>query len=247
MTQNTGTGLAPAGDDGLASRLAPLTAALLEARTVGEVLDRVCETAAAVIPGADVVSVTLRTPDGRFHTPTSTDEVAVALDLLQYETGEGPCVNAARDGGPGHVHCADLALGEHWPVFGPAAAAAGFRAVLASALVVGATLSGHQGALNVYTRGLVELSQAQDLALILAAQASLALASVTTAERALLRETQLRAAIDSRDLIGQAKGILMQRRGITAEEAFTVLREASQRLNVKLTEVATRVAAGGPG
>ncbi|WP_156753651.1 ANTAR domain-containing protein [Actinokineospora pegani] len=245
MTQNTGTGLAQAGDDGLASRLAPLTAALLEARTVGEVLDRVCETTAVVIPGADVVSVTLRAPDGRFHTPTGTDEVAIALDLLQYEAGEGPCVNAARDGGPGHVHCADLALGEHWPVFGPAAAAAGFRAVLATALVVGGALSGYQGALNVYTRGVVDSRQACDIALILAAQASLALASVVTAEHTLLRETQLRAAIDSRDLIGQAKGILMQRRGITADEAFTVLREASQRMNVKLAEVAARLTGGG--
>jgi AmiR/NasT family two-component response regulator len=78
----------------------------------------------------------------------------------------------------------------------------------------------------------------RDVAVLLATHASLALAgtyAVTTAE---LREEQLQKAIDSRDVIGQAKGILMARRGITSDEAFDILRKTSQELNVKLVDLA---------
>jgi AmiR/NasT family two-component response regulator len=57
-----------------------------------------------------------------------------------------------------------------------------------------------------------------------------------------LRETQLRKALETRDVIGQAKGILMQRRGITAEEAFDLLRRTSQDLNIRLAELASTLA-----
>ncbi len=74
--------------------------------------------------------------------------------------------------------------------------------------------------------------------MILAAHASTALAGTVVATTAELETTQLRQALQSRDVIGQAKGILMERRGISADEAFDVLRRASQSLNIKLTTVA---------
>jgi AmiR/NasT family two-component response regulator len=73
---------------------------------------------------------------------------------------------------------------------------------------------------------------------ILAAHASTALAGTVAATAAELETAQLRQALQSRDVIGQAKGILMERRGISADEAFDVLRRASQSLNIKLTTVA---------
>jgi AmiR/NasT family two-component response regulator len=71
---------------------------------------------------------------------------------------------------------------------------------------------------------------------------STSLAYVTATEAAELRQTQFRVALDSRDVIGQAKGILMERRGLPADQAFDVLRRASQDLNVKLRDVAATLA-----
>jgi AmiR/NasT family two-component response regulator len=73
---------------------------------------------------------------------------------------------------------------------------------------------------------------------ILAAHASTALAATMASTAAELESAQLQQALTTRDVIGQAKGILMERRGISADEAFDALRRASQSLNVKLTQVA---------
>ncbi|HZG89060.1 MAG TPA: ANTAR domain-containing protein, partial [Pseudonocardia sp.] len=78
----------------------------------------------------------------------------------------------------------------------------------------------------------------RDLALVLAAHASTALSSTIAHTATELELAQLRQAISSRDVIGQAKGILMERLGVSADEAFRTLREASQGLNVKLSQVA---------
>ncbi len=97
----------------------------------------------------------------------------------------------------------------------------------------------YSGALNLYSRNPGALSDtAHEPALLLATHASLALARSVAVNHTELVTRQLRTAIDSRDVIGQAKGILMARRGISADEAFDQLRRASQELNVKLSEVA---------
>lgn len=229
----------------LARRFADLTKALLDgAPTVGGVLEVVVAAAAAIIPDADLVSVTLRSPDGRFHTPVETDPVAVRLDQVQYDHGEGPCVESARPDGPALGRSPDLGHDPRWPSFGPAAAAAGYHSVLATALLPDARPPRLSGALNVYAKkpGAFD-GRAIDTALLLATHASLALAHTEAVAAGDLAAEHLRRAVDSRDVIGQAKGILMQRRGITADEAFDVLRRASQDLNVKLAEVARALTA----
>jgi AmiR/NasT family two-component response regulator len=80
------------------------------------------------------------------------------------------------------------------------------------------------------------------VALLLAAYASLAVADTAAVSRSELTVTQLRRAIASRDVIGQAKGILMERRGLTADEAFDTLRRTSQELNIKLRDLASTLA-----
>ncbi|MBC6445699.1 GAF and ANTAR domain-containing protein [Actinokineospora sp. HBU206404] len=227
----------------LSREFARLANTLLSAPTVAEVLEQVVWAARRVIPGADLVSVTLRGPDGSFHTPVETDPVAAKLDQLQYDTGEGPCVTAASASAPGYVRSDDLAREPQWPTFGPAAAACGYSAMLAGALVPDCLPPRLSGALNIYARepGTLD-AQAQETALLLAIHASLALATTKAVTQAELREAHLRRAIESRDVIGQAKGILMHRRGIRADEAFDLLRRTSQELNIKLADLARTLA-----
>lgn len=229
---------------GEASELGPLAAefvrlaeGLLDATTVRGVLERVVNAARSAVPGADLVSVTLRTDDG-FTTPVYTDELALKLDEVQYRLDEGPCVESTRTPGLGLTFSGDLAAGVEFPVFGPAAAELGARSVMAVGLFPEGEVP-RFGALNLYAfeaHGLDELDR--DLALILAAHASTALAATVASTAADLEAAQLREALQSRDVIGQAKGILMERRGISADDAFDVLRRASQSLNIKLATVA---------
>lgn len=227
-----------------AALFASLTAALVNAGTVGEVIEQIVATASRVIPGAEVVSVLLRSADGTFHTPVQTDPVAGELDQLQQRFGEGPCLTAADPAGPAVASSADLAVEPAWPRFGPAAAERGLRSVLSTELIMPARPPEQIGALNVFSSrtGTRLYDEGRDIALLLATHASLALAHTDAVSRSELHASQLRRAIDSRDVIGQAKGILMERRGLSADEAFDVLRRTSQDLNVKLVELATTLA-----
>jgi hypothetical protein len=228
----------------LGQQFAQLTRTLLAADTVADALSRVVDAAVEVVPGADLVSVTLRSQDGQLHTPVETDPVGVELDDLQYTYEQGPCFDAAREPGPAYTWSGDLTVSPDWPKFGPAAAERGYHSVLSTALLADATPVRLSGALNIYARRRDEFTgrAAGDRALLLATHASLALATTEAVRLAELREAQLREALDSRDVIGQAKGILMQRRGISADDAFDLLRRTSQELNVKLAELARTLA-----
>jgi transcriptional regulator with GAF, ATPase, and Fis domain len=222
----------------IAGQLATLTRTLLDVRTVADALTRVVAATAELVPGTDLVSVTLRDPDGRFHTPFETDAVAAELDEVQYEAGHGPCLDCARESGPAYAYNGDLSDAPEWPVFAPAAVDRGFRSVLSTALNPMSDQD-QAGALNVYAKQPNGFSEeSRDRALLLATHAALALAATGAYERFALEREQLRTAIESRDVIGQAKGILMQRRGLTADEAFRLLAKTSQDLNVKLADVA---------
>jgi GAF domain-containing protein len=222
----------------LAVEFVALAEALVDDATVGGVLTRVVKAAKAVVPGADLVSVTMRASGGGFETPVETDALAARLDELQYRFDEGPCLAATRRVGHGLTFDPDVEAGRHWPRWGPGAAALGVRSVLA----VGLFPSGNGtrvGALNVYSfrpGGIDERDR--DLAVVLAAHASTALAATMATSAAELEVAQLREALRTRDVIGQAKGILMERRGISADEAFDTLRRASQSLNIKLRQLA---------
>ncbi|MEJ3657912.1 ANTAR domain-containing protein [Actinomycetes bacterium KLBMP 9759] len=233
----------PASSSGaLAAQFVELAEVLLTASTVNEVLTKVMYAARAVVADASEVSVTLRGRDGRFHTPVATAPFAERLDVLQYDLDEGPCVEATRTPGIGLTASADLRASVEFPRWGPAAAEFGLRSVLAVGLFPGGDPP-RMGALNLYSTVPNGLDGAdRDIALILAAHASTALATTTAVTAGELVAAQLRTALDSRDVIGQAKGILMERRGISADEAFEVLRAASQNLNVKLTDVARTLA-----
>ncbi|WP_374108817.1 GAF and ANTAR domain-containing protein [Pseudonocardia sp. ICBG1293] len=228
----------------LAREFAALTGALLASGSVASVLARVVAAVRRVVPGAEMVSVTLRDDDGRFHTPVETAPAASSIDEAQYDSGRGPCVEAARADGPALAFSDDLGAETRWPEFARASVGHGFHSVLAVSLVPDAEPPRLPGALNVYAAAPGAFTaDDRDRLVLLSTHASLALATCVAVSNAGLQETQLRQAIASRDVIGQAKGILMARRGLTAEEAFDVLRRTSQDLNVKLVELAGTVTA----
>lgn len=223
----------------LAAEFAAVGGLLLEGTTVGQVLERIVGAAKALVPAADMVSVTLRAESGVYATPVRTDELADQLDQLQYTHDEGPCVEATRTPGAGIVDVPDIDGGPHFPKWGPAATALGVHSVFAVGLFP-TNDPPRMGALNFYAFRPGELAGLDpELAIVLASHAATALTATEALTSAELEAAQLRQALSTRDVIGQAKGILMQRRGISAEDAFDVLRRASQDLNIKLAKVAT--------
>ncbi|MEJ2889689.1 GAF and ANTAR domain-containing protein [Actinomycetospora aeridis] len=243
-----GTGPAGGPRIGLLSHaVGDLTRRLLAAPGAGgmdDLLARVVEVATDVVAGADVVSVTLRRGghDG-YSTPAFSHELAVRLDAVQYQHEEGPCVRALEAGGLGVAGSEDLAHDSTFPRFGPPAAELGVGSVFAVGLFPVGEKRPVRGALNLYRFATGGLDQTdREAALLLAAHVSTALAYVTATEASELHDLQFQTALDSRDIIGQAKGILMERRGLDAGAAFDVLRRASQDLNVKLRDVAATLA-----
>jgi hypothetical protein len=228
----------------LARQFAELTTTLLTAATVEDVLLQVLAATTVLVPAADLASFTLIAPDGGFHTPAETGDVAIELDRLQYRFEEGPCIEAADPSGPAAATAPDLATEQRWPRWAPAAAELGVGAVVSTALLTGAPTGPSAGALNIYSRAPHGLDHAdRDTLLLLATHASLALAATDAVTRGQLQATHLQKAIESRDVIGQAKGIIMARRGVSADEAFDLLRRTSQDLNVKLADLARTLSA----
>lgn len=225
----------------LARQFAELAAQLFSAGTAADVLDRVVAAAAALIPEADFVSITLRKGDREFLTPVTTDELALRLDEIQYEMQEGPCIDATRSGGTGVSMDGDLGESQIWPKLGPAAAELGVRSVVAIGLMP-TSPAPRLGALNIYARAAHVLDDMdRDLGLLLAAHTGAAVIAARSIETADMHVASLERALLSRDVIGQAKGMLMAQRNISAGEAFEVLRVASQSLNVKLAAIAKAV------
>jgi GAF domain-containing protein len=168
------------------------------------------------------------------------DEWAADADRLQVGVGEGPCLDAVHpepDGAPTEpmIAAADLSIGHAWPRWAPAATALGIRAVVALRLFTDHTV----GSISLYARHPRGWDRrALEDAQVVAALASVVLAQVCT-------ERNLRRAIDSRGLIGQAQGILMQRHGLTAESAFTELSRYSQQHNTKVIALAEQLTKTG--
>jgi len=165
--------------------------------------------------------------------PALTDPMVALIDSLQHQTGEGPCLDAIAQGAM--VYGDDLNTDERWPNFGPQAAEHGIRSALALPL----TTNGANGAVNLYATFPVAfgvLDRAKGV--ILASLASAALTAAHSIEDEERRIENLHSALSSREIIGQAQGILMERERIAADQAFDVLRRASQFLNIKLREVA---------
>lgn len=225
----------------MAAEFADLAGELFGVRELRGVVDRVVNGAARLVDGADAVSLAVQAGDG-YTTTSVTDPVAAELDAAQFRTGQGPVLEAVRVPGVGLAFAADLHADGSWPEFAAEAGVRGVRGVLSVALFPTGGPP-RLGALTFYSREVGGLSEVDhDIAVILAAYAGTALAAVSALESADEQAGHLRRALDHRDVIGQAKGILMERRGLSAEQAFDVLSETSQQLNVKVRDLAEQVA-----
>lgn len=216
----------------LTDNLSEVARALFAAGGVAETLQAVVDQAVATIDGCDFAGIF--TVDGdEVTTSVHTDPLVVEIDGLQQMTGEGPCLDAIDQ--QTTIYAEDLADDGRWPTFGPEAAAAGTRCALAFHLYSDGTL----GALNLYAR-YPRAFGATDRAkgLIFATLSGLALGGAHSHEDEDRRADNLNQALATRELIGQAQGILMERERITSDQAFDILRRASQHLNIRLREVA---------
>jgi hypothetical protein len=226
----------------LAAAFAEVAEHLYLADSFDEVLSRIVRAAVSTVAGCQMASITLR-EGGTFQTAATTASAASAVDQAQYEASEGPCLDAVDEA----IVYARSFPDTRWPAL--ASRPADFGAESAASYRLAAPrlwTDGAGGSLNTYGIEPDAFSEeAQNVGLILAAHAGLAAGAAH--ERRDLKDLVdgLNQALVSRDVIGQAKGILMERLKLTPEDAFDALRRASQRLNEKLRSVAVTVAQTG--
>lgn len=234
--------LADSGSTPLALAFAALAEELYDSETFDDVLQRIAQAAVSTVAGCDVASITI-VEEGQYRTAAATDATATAVDKAQYQAEEGPGLDALKVS----LVYAQAFPDERWPVLASQPTESGVQSAVSYRL---GTLSHDDlagaGSLNTYATTPDSFdAAAQEIGVILAAHAAVAARAV--GERTTLEGfgRHLQQALLSRDVIGQAKGILMERLRITPEDAFDVLRRSSQQLNLKLREVATMLAETG--
>lgn len=218
----------------LAGRLSDLARSLQDEHSVEDTLDGIVKAAVGTVPGVEHAGLSVVERGRAVHTRAGSDEVVYQVDRVQYETGEGPCLSAMYE--QQTVRMPDTTTETRWPQFTHRTIALGIRSMLSFQLyVVGDTL----GALNLYSRRTNAFSdESEQVGLLFAAHAAVAMAGAQ-------REHQLLRAMATRDLVGQAKGILMERHKLTGAQAFSVLVRYSQHSNTKLHEVAQHLVDSG--
>jgi GAF domain-containing protein len=197
-------------------------------------LQAITTAAVRTVPHADECGITYVIGRSTLEPRAWTGELPRAVDALQERLGQGPCVDAVRN----HkvVRVDDVRSDDRWPEFAQAASGLGVGSMLCFQLFVEGD---HLGAMNMYSRTPRAFDdESVDIGLLFASHAAVALAGAE-------HEEHLREAVATRDLIGQAKGILMERYKLTAVEAFSLLVTASNTTNHKLREVAEELATTG--
>ena len=211
----------------LATTFEEIARLLLVSPTLDETLARIVHGAVAVIPGCDHAAISL-IEKRKVSTPAASDEVPLLVDAIQYEAGQGPCLDAIRE----HevFQADDLATDKRWPDFAKRAAAeTGIRSMLAIRLFLEEDTL---GALNLYSKATSAfVDHSCPIAAVFAAHAAVAMSASREVE-------SLNAALLSRATIEQAKGIIMATTRCSADEAFDLLRQQSQALNERLRDIA---------
>jgi GAF domain-containing protein len=220
-------------DDGL-TVVASIARRLAEAEDLDHVLQRVVDLGEEYIEGCDGVSLMLIRARGRISSPAYSSRVAYDSDQAQYETDEGPCLEAIREHET--VLIDDLETDERWPAYRAAALELGVRSMISFRLFI---LEDTMGALDFYSASPHAFgTRARLLGEVFASHAAVAL-------KAAISESGLHEALGTRDVIGQAKGVLMEREHVGPDEAFRRLQGYSQRLNRRLRDVADELARTG--
>jgi GAF domain-containing protein len=219
--------------NGLALHLSELSRLLHADREPASLFGRITATAVREISGADRAGISLL-EQGHLKTRGATDRVVEDIEQYQYELDEGPCVASNRNART--IRADDLRDEPRWPRFAAIAVRLGVRSMLSVQLF---DAERKWGALNLYAASPGSFDEtAETIAILLASHAALAIAEQRDV-------ADLRFALDVRDLVGQAKGILMERYQISAGEAFDLLAISSQNTNNRLTFVAEHLVKNG--
>jgi GAF domain-containing protein len=199
-----------------------------------DLVSRIVGEAVRLVPLARHAGVIVTDPDKNLRTVFASDVVPRQLDALQMQMGTGPCLTAARKQIVVRMH--DIAADTRWPEFRSAAESCDVGSMLCVPLFIDdqmlGTLSFYGGQPDAFRDG------AEPIARLLATVSAVALADS-------FQRARIERALRNRDLIGQAKGILMARHGLQADAAFELLRAHSQRTNSKLVTVAEHVVQTG--
>jgi transcriptional regulator with GAF, ATPase, and Fis domain len=217
-------------EDGVSAGLADIlssVARLLQAEPdVETTIGAIVKAAMDHIPGVEHAGVTLIT-QGELATVAPTSDLVVEIDRIQYSTNEGPCVDAIAEHET--FRTGNLAAEQRWHRFASAAAEAGVLSMLSYRLFV---TEKTMGALNLYSsQGDAFSATAENDGQLFASHAAVALVGAQ-------HEAELYKAVESRDVIGMAKGILMQRHDIDEARAFHLLAQTSQQSNMKVRDIA---------
>lgn len=210
--------------------MADFSRSLAPPSDLDSVLDEATVMALEILSGAEMANVLLTHKGGSFESLASTSDTADQLDQIQGKQHEGPCFDAATDELVNRID--DFATDTRWPRFAAAAVKLGVRSNLSMRLY-GADRTA--GALNVFsTKPHAFTAESEAAGLVLASH----VASAILASR---ENAQLQSAVLSRDVIDQAKGIVMERFGFDDLAAFTLLRRLSQTENIPLATIAQQV------
>lgn len=211
----------------LAAVMTQVAASLQVPMELDDALRVIVDSAVDTIPGVDEASVSVTTRDGRIDTLAPTHPLVLRADELQNRLGEGPCLEAALE--EPMLHCVDLAADERWPRYGPAAVELGFGSQLAFQFRADPHV---RGALNLYSMRPYAIDpEAGQLGALFAGHLALAMGWAR-------RDRTMHEALESRNVIGQAVGIVMERYRLDPDRAFAFLVRTSQTGNVKLRAVA---------
>jgi GAF domain-containing protein len=216
-------------DELLNTLMSEFTQDLRTSDELQRILDDVTNAAVALIGGVDWADILII--DGEhFRSTASTAPVATRLDEVQQRLKQGPCLQAAAS--EEVIRCEDLRTDDRWPDFAAAAVDLGVHSMLCFQLY---THRGGAGALNLLGSAAgVQTAEGEALGASLAAHAAVAITNLT-------RHEQFRSALASRDTIGQAKGIIMERFQVDAIRAFELLKRLSQDGNTPIRDIAERL------
>ncbi|WP_199701033.1 GAF and ANTAR domain-containing protein [Jiangella rhizosphaerae] len=214
--------------DTLAQRMGELARQLQEQHGVDDTLRSIVHAAVDTIPGAQYAGISVIERRATVRTPVFSDDIVAKVDQAQIELAEGPCVDVLYQRQT--VRSSNLATEPRWPRFAARAVELGVHSMLSFQLFV---TGDDLGALNLYSErsGAFSDDDAEEIGLLFAAHAAVAMADAQNI-------ANLTIAVASRDLIGQAKGILMERYQLTSDQAFDLLVRTSQTTNTKLHQIA---------
>jgi GAF domain-containing protein len=214
----------------LALRMADLARAVAAPRTAEEIFSEVTAAAVELIPGVDTAGILLITKGCKFESHAGTTDLPHELDELQHMLQEGPCMDAALN--DVMLRTEDFRSEMRWPAYSAAVAKLGVLSGMSFRLYTNERTA---GALNLFGFQPTDWSvDEQTIGTVLAAHAASAIIANRQGE-------QLTSALNTRDRIGQAKGIIMERFGVDDRRAFDMLRRLSQESNTPLVKIAEGV------